>query len=143
MNTQFISEKNSTLPKTPDWISETFKNKDVLFKNFFAMQWPSMHEKELNEFDKLLTSEGDKDYCDHVINTITIRSDGTIVPCCYDLTTKLNMGNIMNDSLKNIWNNSDYAKLRVSIKSKQYISICKNCNVVRSPVYLIPKKNFL
>jgi len=143
-NTQFIlDKKNSTLPKTPDWITEIFKNKDVTYKNFFAMQWPSMHEKELNEFDKMLISEDDKDYCDHVINTMTKRSDGTVVPCCYDLTTQLKMGNVMSDSLKNIWNNSDYDKLRLSIKSKKYISICKNCNVVRSPVYLVPKKNFL
>lgn len=143
-NTQFISNKNnSILPNTPDWILEIFKNEDIKFKNFFAMQWPSMHEKKSNEFDKILISEDDKDYCDHVINTMTIRSDGTVVPCCYDLTTKLNMGNIINDSLKNIWNNSVYDKLRASIKSKEYISICKNCNVVRSPVYLKPKKNFL
>jgi radical SAM protein with 4Fe4S-binding SPASM domain len=143
-NTQFISDKkNSTSLSTPDWILEIFKNEDTTFKSFFAMQWPSMHEKELNEFDKMLISEDDKDYCDHVINTMTIRSDGTVVPCCYDLTTQLKMGNVMNDSLKNIWNNSDYDKLRVSIKSKKYISICKNCNVVRSPVYLVPKKNFL
>lgn len=143
-NTQFISNKNnSILPNTPDWILEIFKNEDVTYKNFFAMQWPSMHEKELKEFDKILIDEDDKNYCDHVVNTMTIRSDGTIVPCCYDLTTQLNMGNIMNDSLKNIWNNRDYTKLRESIKSKQYMSICKNCNVVRSPVYLVPKKNFL
>ena len=143
-NTQFISDKkNSTSPSTPDWISEIFKNEDTTFKNFFAMQWPSMHEKELNEFDKILISEDDKDYCDHVINTMTIRSDGTIVPCCYDLTSQLNMGNIMTDTLDNIWNNGNYIKLRDSIKSKNYISICKNCNVVRSPVYLVPKKNFL
>ena len=143
-NTQFISgNKNSILPNTPDWILEIFKHEDVTYKNFFAMQWPSMHEKELNEFDKILINEDDKDYCDHVINTITIRSDGTIVPCCYDLTTQLKMGNILNDSLENIWNNDDYTQLRDSIKSKKYMSICKNCNVVRSPVYLVPKKNFL
>jgi radical SAM protein with 4Fe4S-binding SPASM domain len=143
-NTQFIlDKKNSVLPNTPDWILEIFKNEDVTYKNFFAMQWPAMYEKELNEFDKILIDEDDKNYCDHVVNTITIRSDGSIVPCCYDLTTQLHMGNIMNDSLKNIWNNSNYTKLRDSIKSKKYISICKNCNVVRSPVYLVPKKNFL
>lgn len=143
-NTQFIfDKKNSALPKTPDWITEIFKNKDVTYKNFFAMQWPSMHDKELTDFDKILFSENDKDYCDHVVNTITIRSDGSVVPCCYDLTTELNMGNIMNNSLENIWNDSDYDKLRNSIKSKKYISICKNCNVVRSPVFLVPKKNFL
>ncbi len=71
-----------------------------------------------------------------------IRSDGAVVLCCYDLTTQLHMGNIMNDSIKNIWYNDYYTKLRESIKSKEYMSICKNYNVVKSPVYLLPKKIF-
>ena len=37
-----------------------------------------------------------------------------------------------------IWNNSKYNKLRESINSKKYISICNNCNVVRPSIYLIP-----
>ena len=37
-------------------------------------------------------------------NTITIRSNGDVVPCCYDLTSKLVMGNIRENSLAQIWN---------------------------------------
>ena len=84
-----------------------------------------------------LENEDDKNYCDHVINTLTIRANGEVVPCCYDLTTELSMGNITNDSLEDIWNNSKYNKLRNSINSKKYISICNNCNVVRPSVFLI------
>ena len=141
-STQFYKNKNDVKsdenPETANWILENFKDEDVSFKNFFAMQWPSMTEK-LNGFEKVTAkNEEDKDYCDHVVNTLTIRSDGEVVPCCYDLTTELSMGNIASNSLEEIWNNSKYNKLRESINSKKYISICNNCNVVRPSIYLIP-----
>tara|TARA_B110000238_G_C16123423_1_gene438141 strand:- start:611 stop:1525 length:915 start_codon:yes stop_codon:yes gene_type:complete len=140
-STQFFKDKKAVkkneVPKTANWILEYFKNEDVTFKNFFAMQWPSMTNKS-DEFEKvIIENEDDKNYCDHVINTLTIRANGEVVPCCYDLTTELSMGNIANESLENIWNNSKYNKLRDSINSKKYISICNNCNVVRPSIFLI------
>ena len=103
------------------------------------MQWPSMNE-EINDFEKVaIKDREDKNSCDHLDETLTIRSDGNVVPCCYDLTTKLKMGNIMTNGLEEIWNNSFYINLRKSIEEKKFISICKNCNIVRPPVYLVPK----
>jgi radical SAM protein with 4Fe4S-binding SPASM domain len=81
----------------------------------------------------------DSNNCDHVINTLTIRADGSVVPCCYDLTSKLEMGNIMNQKLIDIWNGKKYQILRRSIESKKFISICANCAAVKPPIYLIPK----
>ena len=49
------------------------------------------------------------------------------------------MGNILEDSLIDIWNGQKYLMLHESIKSKQYISICNTCAIVRPKVYLIPK----
>tara|TARA_B100000787_G_C16199145_1_gene303531 strand:- start:9092 stop:10006 length:915 start_codon:yes stop_codon:yes gene_type:complete len=140
-STQFFKDKKAVkkneIPKTSNWILELFENEDVTFKNFFAMQWPAMTDKS-DGFEKVtIENEDDKNYCDHVINTLTIRANGEVVPCCYDLTTELSMGNITNDSLEDIWNNSKYNKLRNSINSKKYISICNNCNVVRPSVFLI------
>ena len=142
-STQFFQKENFvgdyTSPKTANWILENFKDEEVEFKNFFAMQWPSMNE-EINDFEKITVKDReDKNSCDHLDETLTIRSDGNVVPCCYDLTTKLKMGNIMTNGLKEIWNNSLYINLRKSIEKKKFISICKNCNVVRPPVYLVPK----
>ena len=144
-STQFFKNENSVKdnisPETAEWIKNNFKDEDVEFKSFFAMQWPSM-SKEINDFKKVTVEDViDKNNCDHLEETLTIRSDGDIVPCCYDLTTKLKMGNILDNDLKEIWNNSYYNNLRNSIESKKFISICKNCNVVRAPVYLVPKSS--
>jgi radical SAM protein with 4Fe4S-binding SPASM domain len=90
-------------------------------------------------FDLFPTKGDDKDECDHIVSTMTVRADGTIVPCCYDLTSQLPMGNIHTDSLQNIWHNEQYQKLRESIKTKKFYSICANCATVRPPIYLVPK----
>ena len=140
-STQFYKDKSlvkkDNEPETASWIFEFFKNEDVNFKNFYAMQWPSMANKS-QEFEKVLVeNDEDNNYCDHVINTLTIRANGEVVPCCYDLTTELSMGNITTESLETIWNNSKYNKLRESINTKKFISICNNCNVVRPSIFLI------
>jgi hypothetical protein len=142
-STQFLSKNSLTShnisPKTQSWITQNFKNDDVVFKSNYAMKWPSM-KKDLDQFEILeVSAEEDKNFCDHVINTITIRSNGDIVPCCFDLTTDLKMGNILEDTLSNIWENKEYNQLRQSIINKKYFSICNNCNVVRTPIYLSPK----
>ena len=112
--------------KLPTGFLENFKDEDVEFKNFFAMLMASMNE-EINDFEKVaIKDREDKNSCDHLDETLTIRSDGNVVPCCYDLTTKLKMGNIMTNGLEEIWNNSFYINLRKSIEEKnlyQYVRI--------------------
>ena len=77
--------------------------------------------------------------CDHIEHTLTIRADGTIVPCCYDLTSKLPMGNILTDDIKELFTGSKYQYLRELIMNKNYPDLCANCNVVRPRKYLVPR----
>jgi len=64
---------------------------------------------------KVFPEDEESNYCDHVNNLMTIRSNGDVVACCYDLTSKLVMGNIMKEDPFEIWNNDDYQLLRESI----------------------------
>ena len=139
-STQFLRSKSDVnnpdklVSKTPTWIMSLFKN-SVKYKSNLAMKWPHMNVGK--QYDLAKAMGLDKNFCDHTINTITIRANGNIVPCCYDLTSKMIMGNIMNDTLVNIFNNQNYKNLRNSISDKKYISACKNCNTVRPNIYLI------
>ena len=143
-NTQFLRDKNSTdhlgEPVVPSWLEHLFGGDVSGYKTNYALKWPHMGNSGKFDFFKPVSGE-DSNECDHVINTLTIRSDGLVVPCCFDLTSKLVMGNILEESLTDIWNGQKYLMLRESIKSLNYISICKTCAVVRPPVYLIPKRN--
>jgi len=121
----------------PTWLEDMFKGEVSGFKSTYALQWPHMGDS--GKFDFLTVDGEDSNECDHVINTLTIRADGSVIPCCYDLTSKLVMGNILDQALTDIWNGRKYQILRRSIASKKYISICASCAVVRPATYLIPK----
>jgi radical SAM protein with 4Fe4S-binding SPASM domain len=140
--TQFLRNKIPTEslsePIVPHWLKDIFKNEVSEYKPTYALKWPHMGDSGRFDFFKP-TNAINRDECDHIINTLTVRSDGAVVPCCYDLTSKLVMGNILEESLIDIWNGNKYSMLRDSIKSKNYISICNSCAVVRPPIFLIPK----
>ncbi len=67
--------------------------------------------------------------CSMVYRLAVINSNGTIVPCCYDLYSEYVMGNVFEDSLKTIWKNSKYQAFRNKIrKDRKSISICNTCS---------------
>jgi len=55
--------------------------------------------------------------------------DGLVVPCCFDKDAMHQLGNIKNESFKNIWNNNNYKQFRTELmKSRKNIDICANCS---------------
>jgi len=143
--TQFVRHKGLAglaglpeAPKVPAWLMQEFGGEVAGFKSDYAVKWPHMGDTGQYDF---VQPEGveDRAECDLVINTLTVRADGAVVPCCYDLTSRLVMGNILETSLADIWNGRKYSMLRQSIATKRYASICATCSEVRPPVYLVPK----
>ena len=146
--TQFI--RHDTLTRTncrdasvPEYIKSSFGDGVQGYKSTFAMRWPDMIvDSELYEvvFDPYDT---DKNVCDHVLNTMTIRWNGDVVPCCHDLTSQLVMGNVLTTDLAQIWNNENYMQLRKGIFNKNYNSLCANCNQVRRAGHLVLKNELI
>ncbi len=55
--------------------------------------------------------------------------DGLVVPCCFDKDAMHQLGNLKNESFKNIWYNSNYKQFRSELmKSRKNIDICSNCS---------------
>ena len=152
--TQFLEKKDqkfqmeNLMTCTPQYLLEEFKNeiqtqKIGSIKSTYAMRWPDI-KIDYEIIDEIIVTDRDAidyNYCDHVMNTLTIRHNGDVVPCCYDLTSKLVMGNIKNMSLDQIWNSSKYQALRNGIYEMKFGDLCNNCNVVknREKVYLTLK----
>ncbi len=143
--TQFINsiedvEQNINSEKY-SWIKNNFNDyieqNKISIKPTYAIRWSDMIVEE-GVFEVIANENGTiNNYCDHINNTITIRYNGDIVPCCYDLTSKLVMGNIEDEGdLYELWNNEKYLTLRESINSKEFVSICKDCSVVNPEKYL-------
>ncbi len=54
--------------------------------------------------------------------------DGDIVPCCFDKDAKYVMGNIHQQSFKDIWNGKKYLEFRAQLfEDRKAIDICRNC----------------
>jgi len=135
---KIISADKEIQPEIPQWLLEVFEDAVDEFKPTYAMLWPHMNVS--NDFEVREVNGVDLAHCDHINSTMTIRADGTIVPCCYDLTTQLPMGNILLDDLKELFmGGGSYTQLRTAIATKSYPSLCANCNVVRPNKFLIPK----
>ena len=141
-STQFLKNSDDnplgSPPPTPDWLLKLFSD-HVEYKTTYALQWPHMGSIKENYELKIFPEDEESNYCDHVNNLMTVRSNGDVVACCYDLTSKLVMGNVMKEDAFEIWNSDNYQLLRESIKSKDYKSICTNCAVVKPNKYLIKK----
>jgi len=149
--TQFVKRAQNTkteqFPFAPKYLVDAFsdeiKQKDITFKTTYAYKWPDMNV-DGKQFSVLCNEAGsqNKNYCDHVLNTVTIRWNGEVVPCCYDITSRVILGNIYDDNLETIWNNEQYLRLRMSIYEKKFFPLCDECNVVKNHKYLCIREDF-
>lgn len=58
--------------------------------------------------------------------TLYVASDGNVKPCCFYWDNSF-MGNLYEESIEEIWNNSKYQKLRNDIAQGIYPEGCKHC----------------
>ncbi len=102
----FENDPNHLIPET-DKFSRYKKNKDGSYtpKNKLANHcWKLQHA-----------------------NVITW--DGLVVPCCFDKDAMHQLGNLKNQSFKEIWKNDNYRQFRSELmKSRRNIDICANCS---------------
>ncbi|MBF0188868.1 MAG: radical SAM protein [Magnetococcales bacterium] len=129
----------NALPEPAPYLLDAFADysDQVTFKTTWAMRWPHM-EVDPQIYDTFPEPGRTDDIhaCDHVENTLTIASDGSVLACCYDLTRKLVMGSVLESSLEEIWNGHPYLALRKSIAEGNFHSICSRCATVRPGVFL-------
>jgi len=139
-NTQFLAGPPVTEPQTPRFLLEAFKGEEIKeFKCTWAMRWPHMVVEERYDVWGDPNDVDTRNACDHVESTLTIRWNGDVVACCYDLTSQLVLGNVLRESLDEIWNGPGYQSLRKRIAERDFPHPCVNCNEVRPGMYLRPK----
>jgi radical SAM protein with 4Fe4S-binding SPASM domain len=68
------------------------------------------------------------DHCFRMWSSCVITWNGQVVPCCFDKSAGLGMGNLMEEDFGSIWKNKSYHDLRQKIlSSRKKIDICTNC----------------
>lgn len=67
-------------------------------------------------------------HCWKMWHSCVITWDGKVVPCCFDKDAHFVLGNLKEQSFKEIWFGEEYIHFRKSLlKSRSEIEICKNC----------------
>lgn len=64
--------------------------------------------------------------CKDPQDVFTILLDGSVVPCCYDHNGDMIMGNILNDTVEEIWHSEKYNKFRNDMASGNIPDFCQN-----------------
>jgi radical SAM protein with 4Fe4S-binding SPASM domain len=60
--------------------------------------------------------------------TVSITWDGAVVPCCYDYDRKMVLGNVMHQTLTEIWNGEPMRALRAEFRSNAVENpLCRQC----------------
>jgi len=77
---------------------------------------------------KNISKDDNKIYsCREPWSQIAVYADGTIVPCCTPFGRNIPVGNIKNDTIKDIWNGPGITKIRNDFKNNTPNKVCKTC----------------
>ena len=68
--------------------------------------------------------------CKFPWNTMVILQDGSVTACCLDYDGQINLGNVNEQSIYDIWNGEKYKKIRADFKKLNYKDYkpCQKCN---------------
>jgi radical SAM protein with 4Fe4S-binding SPASM domain len=67
-------------------------------------------------------------HCWKMWHSCVITWDGKVVPCCFDKDAHHVMGDLTNQTFKQIWTSAAYNSFRASLlKSRSEIEMCRNC----------------
>lgn len=68
------------------------------------------------------------DHCWKMWHSCVITWDGKVVPCCFDKDAHYQLGDMSNQSFREIWNSEKYTAFRASvIRARSEIEMCRNC----------------
>lgn len=69
-----------------------------------------------------------KNRCWRMWSNPVVTVDGSVIPCCFDKDAKYTMGNLNEQSFKEIWKGNKYRAFRQQILTdRKKIDICRNC----------------
>lgn len=78
---------------------------------------------------KMKVKNGLSNHCWRLSSSNVITWDGLVVPCCFDKDAMHQLGNLKNQTFKQVWQNDNYKQFRNELMtSRKNIDICANCS---------------
>jgi len=121
-------------------IAEEIGVDKLSFKTHDVGVWDSDFEKESKKWvaktiPNLFLNNGydlqsaKRNMCIWLWTSCVITQDGIVVPCCYDYDGEMNMGNLKDNSFREIWNGKNYQLFREKILlNRRNIPKCAICS---------------
>jgi radical SAM protein with 4Fe4S-binding SPASM domain len=82
-----------------------------------------------NREGKMAFRGNNANHCWRLWHDPVITWDGAVVPCCFDKDAQHKLGNLREQSFKELWQNKDYRHFRSQVlQSRKNIDICANCS---------------
>jgi radical SAM protein with 4Fe4S-binding SPASM domain len=78
---------------------------------------------------KMKFKGNNENHCWRLWHDPVITWDGAVAPCCFDKDAQHKLGNLKEQSFKEVWNNKAYKDFRSKVlQSRSNIDICANCS---------------
>jgi len=102
-----------------------------------SVMFAPLHEPQFNIADPVFFNEAPNfkhKYCPYPFYYMSILADGTITGCCSDDRALLNLANVKNRSIKEVWTSPEYKLFRnLILKDKRdTLNPCSRCNFWRT-----------
>lgn len=104
-------------------------------KSFIGSLYKPEQEEALKRDMEATRSE--RIACPMAFTTLAIRNDGSVSPCCVDWIGGTNLGNICEESIKDIWNGDriyEFRRMQLENRRRENAS-CRNCDLADNDYY--------
>jgi sulfatase maturation enzyme AslB (radical SAM superfamily) len=136
-NTVFRRPDDLMQPSVPEFIARDFPGFRV--RPGYAMVWPGMTAAETTLDDLQVYQEKPRRFCDHPFYDLAIRANGDVVLCCYDISGRHVMGNVMRDELVGLYQSDRYIDVRRAMLRRDGAAVpevCQHCVVFTGDRFL-------
>jgi radical SAM protein with 4Fe4S-binding SPASM domain len=137
-STTYLTGRQSNVPKYLSEYMTKHYSDEIFFKGCYAIPWPGWKSDGFSIFH---STERVVSMCEQLWEVMTIRYNGDVVSCCYDIMSNRIMGNIFNSSIEEVWNNDLFIAMRRSIMDRNPLPMCENCDRVRPGTFIVKKGN--
>lgn len=88
---------------------------------------PKFQIQDINKYSELYPIN-EHSFCSSPFTTMGVFWNGEVVPCCHDHNLTLNMGNLKDTSINEVWNGAKFKQLRTDLTAHHATNpVCQEC----------------
>lgn len=116
------------IDKPHNWVASDEKN---FLKSLYQAKQEEMLHRDMEKVHSRRTA------CPMAFTTMAVRSDGTVSPCCVDWAGGTNIGSVLEQNIREIWNGDrmyEFRKMQLENRRRENPS-CRNCDLPNNGYY--------